>query len=176
MPKPQSKPRPKPRTKSRTGSQKSQNSPDEPQEKSPENLQEKSSPQPMNRSDLVRLLAKHNTRLDEEILNRYVDVVFESIADALAEGRRVEIRGFGSFWTKERRERMSRNPRTGESVFVPQKRVPAFRAGRLLRERLVESATNPNPTESTESTESTDPTESTESTESTNPKNPKNKT
>ena len=94
---------------------------------------------PMNRSELVERLSRRNTRLDEEVLARYVDVVFGEIADALAEGRRVEIRGFGSFWAKDRAERMSRNPRTGEAVHVPAKRVPAFRAGRLLRQRLVDS-------------------------------------
>ncbi|MDA8000822.1 MAG: integration host factor subunit beta [Alphaproteobacteria bacterium] len=93
----------------------------------------------MNRSELVERLSRRNTRLDEEVLARYVDVVFGEIADALAEGRRVEIRGFGSFWAKDRAERMSRNPRTGEAVHVPAKRVPAFRAGRLLRQRLVDS-------------------------------------
>ena len=91
----------------------------------------------MNRSDLIRHLADKNPRIDSKTLERYVDLVFESIAEALAENRRVEIRGFGSFWTKERSERISRNPRSGESVFVAAKRVPAFRPGRQLRGELV---------------------------------------
>ena len=52
----------------------------------------------MNRSDLIRLLAEKNPRMDSKTLERYVDVVFEAISEALVENRRVEIRGFGSFW------------------------------------------------------------------------------
>ena len=100
-------------------------------------------PKPMNRSDLVRRLVQQNPQLDAEILARYVDLVFHGIADTLAEGGRVEIRGFGSFRVKDRDKRVSRNPRTGEPVFVPAKRVPSFRPGRLLRERLAAALEGP---------------------------------
>ena len=65
-----------------------------------------------------------------------VDTVFGAIAGALRSGEEVEIRGFGSFRLRSRKERRTRNPRTGEAVLVPPKRVPFFRAGKALRERL----------------------------------------
>lgn len=65
-----------------------------------------------------------------------VDTVFDSIAGALRSGEKVEIRGFGSFRLRDRRARRTRNPRTGEVIVVPPKRVPFFRAGKWLRERL----------------------------------------
>lgn len=65
-----------------------------------------------------------------------VDAVFEAIAGALRSGEEVEIRGFGSFRLRERKARHTRNPRTGEAILVPPKRVPFFRAGKALRDRL----------------------------------------
>ncbi len=65
-----------------------------------------------------------------------VDIFFEEITQRLAEGGRVELRGFGTFSTREREARTGRNPRTGESVDVPAKRVPYFKPGKEMRERL----------------------------------------
>ena len=62
--------------------------------------------------------------------------VFEEITDALSRGDRVELRGFGAFSVKHRDARVGRNPRTGESVEVPQKRVPFFKTGKDLRDRM----------------------------------------
>lgn len=67
---------------------------------------------------------------------RVVDTVFEEIIAALARGDRVELRGFGAFSVKERDARQGRNPRTGEAVAVAAKRVPFFKTGKLLRDRL----------------------------------------
>lgn len=67
---------------------------------------------------------------------RIVDTVFDEIIEALARGDRVELRGFGAFSVKERDARTGRNPRTGESVEVEEKRVPFFKTGKLLRDRL----------------------------------------
>ena len=65
-----------------------------------------------------------------------VETVFDAIAGALRSGEEVEIRGFGSFRLRSRRARLTRNPRTGEPITVPPKRVPFFRAGKALRARL----------------------------------------
>lgn len=65
-----------------------------------------------------------------------MDIFFEEIAQRLAEGGRVELRGFGTFSTRERDARTGRNPRTGETVDVPAKRVPYFKPGKEMRERL----------------------------------------
>lgn len=73
------------------------------------------------------------TRKDTEVA---VNELLDYLSRQLAEGRRVEIRGFGSFDTKERPARTGRNPKTGESVYVPAKQVPFFRAGKGLRERV----------------------------------------
>jgi len=61
---------------------------------------------------------------------------FEEITSRLAEGGRVELRGFGTFSTRQREARTGRNPRTGEAVSVPAKKVPYFKPGKEMRERL----------------------------------------
>jgi len=65
-----------------------------------------------------------------------VDTVFESIKDALVRGEKVEIRGFGNFRLRHKKFRKARNPKTGESVEVPSKRVPYFKVGKDLRETV----------------------------------------
>lgn len=67
-----------------------------------------------------------------------VDTVFDSICEGLCSGEETEIRGFGSFRLRDRKARACRNPRTGERVLVPARRVTYFRAGKLLRARLNE--------------------------------------
>jgi integration host factor subunit beta len=65
-----------------------------------------------------------------------VRAIFEEITNAMADGNRVELRGFGAFSIKQRDARMGRNPRTGEPVPVDAKRVPFFKTGKELRDRL----------------------------------------
>jgi integration host factor subunit beta len=65
-----------------------------------------------------------------------VEAVFDSLAEALAHGERIEIRGFGIFIVRGRRERVGRNPRTGDAVAVHAKRVPFFKAGKELKLRV----------------------------------------
>jgi integration host factor subunit beta len=90
----------------------------------------------MIRSELVTAVTDMNPHLSQKDVERIVSTIFDSIADALAEGRRVELRGFGAFSTRARDPRVGRNPRTGEKVDVTAKRVPYFKAGKDLRERL----------------------------------------
>lgn len=90
----------------------------------------------MIRSDLVASVAKANPSLTLREIDRIVDVFFDSIAEQLASGGRVEIRGFGAFSVREREGRTGRNPRTGENVTVEPKRVPYFKPGKEVRERL----------------------------------------
>ena len=77
----------------------------------------------MIRSELLAALAQDNPELRAEEVEQVVDVFFEEIAQRLSEGGRVELRGFGAFSTREREARKGRNPRTGETVDVPAKRV-----------------------------------------------------
>ena len=90
----------------------------------------------MIRSELVTAVTEAHPHLSQKDAEKVVSVIFESIIDALSEGRRVELRGFGAFSTRARDARTGRNPRTGEQVEVEAKRVPHFKAGKDLRERL----------------------------------------
>jgi len=90
----------------------------------------------MIRSELVEALATDNPELRVEEVEQIVDIFFEEIAARLAEGGRVELRGFGTFTTRAREARTGRNPRTGDAVDVPAKRVPYFKPGKEMRERL----------------------------------------
>ena len=90
----------------------------------------------MIRSELVDKIAAENPHLYQKDVERIVDTIFDEIIEALANGNRVELRGFGSFSVKKRDARMGRNPRTGESVAVEAKAVPFFKTGKLLRDRL----------------------------------------
>lgn len=82
------------------------------------------------------------SRREAEIV---VTLVFRSIADALAAGEEVEIRGFGSFRLRQRAARHTRNPRTGEPVLAPARQVPFFRAGKKLREAINAEPASPEP-------------------------------
>ena len=92
----------------------------------------------MIRSELLTAIAKDNPDLRAEEVEQIVDIFFEEIATRLAEGGRVELRGFGAFSTRERAARQGRNPRTGETVEVPEKNVPYFRPGKEMRRALNE--------------------------------------
>lgn len=87
----------------------------------------------MNKSELIKTLAdKNNLQMDEA--TRIVNTFFQSIKDALINGDRVEIRGFGSFKVKDYEGYNGRNPKTGISVKVKPKRLPFFRPGKELKE------------------------------------------
>ena len=90
----------------------------------------------MIRSEMVLALAKQNPELRIDEVERAVDTFFEEIAKRLADGGRAELRGFGAFSTRARDPRKGRNPRTGETVEVPGKRVPYFKPGKEMRARL----------------------------------------
>ena len=90
----------------------------------------------MIRSELVAELARENPGLRMEEVEKAVSTFFDEIAARLANGGRVELRGFGAFSTRERDARKGRNPRTGEAVSVPGKKVPDFKPGKEMRARL----------------------------------------
>lgn len=90
----------------------------------------------MTKSELINKLADQNPNLQHADLERVVGTILDEITDALNEGERVELRGFGAFSVRDRQARISRNPRTGESVEVAAKRTPFFKAGKDLRERI----------------------------------------
>ena len=90
----------------------------------------------MTKSELITYLAEENPHLYQRDVERIVTTVFDEIALALSQGDRVELRGIGAFSVKHRGSRVGRNPRTGEAVQVGAKRVPYFKTGKQLREKL----------------------------------------
>ena len=92
----------------------------------------------MTKSELIAKLAQKNPQLYIRDVEMIVETIFEEMTEALANGDRVELRGFGSFSVKEREARTGRNPRTGASVEVAAKKLPAFKAGKALRDKLNE--------------------------------------
>ena len=96
----------------------------------------------MIKSELVIKLTEQNPHLYQRDIEQVVNAILDTISNALAQGRRVELRGFGTFTVKKREARTGRNPRTGDAVSISEKVVPAFRTGKEMRHRL-----NPAPQE-----------------------------
>jgi integration host factor subunit beta len=97
----------------------------------------------MNKSDLINALAtraKHISLKDMEVI---VNEIFSSMTDSLKSGERIEIRGFGSFEVRERRPRIGRNPKSGQKVQVGKRKVPFFKVGKELRERINNNGSMP---------------------------------
>ena len=90
----------------------------------------------MIRSELVDILAQENPELSNREVDSIITIFFDEIVKQLAEGGRVELRGFGAFSTRGRDSRQGRNPRTGEAVDIPAKKVPYFKPGKEMRARL----------------------------------------
>ena len=90
----------------------------------------------MIRSELIQIITDQNPHLYQRDVERIVNTVFDEITNAMANGDRVELRGFGAFSVKRRDASVGRNPRTGASVVVEEKHAPFFKTGKLLRDRL----------------------------------------
>lgn len=90
----------------------------------------------MTKSELIAKLAARHPQLVAKDAELAVKMVLDAMSKALAEGDRIEIRGFGSFGLNYRPPRVGRNPKSGERVHVPEKNVPHFKAGKELRERV----------------------------------------
>lgn len=90
----------------------------------------------MTKSVLIDKVAERVEGLTRKQTEIIVETVFEGIKEALAKGEKIEIRGFGNFRLKQRRPRKARNPKTGESVDVPSKRVLHFKVGKALKDAL----------------------------------------
>ena len=90
----------------------------------------------MKKSELVTLVAERLPYLTRKDAETIVDTIFDSMIEGLAQGDRIEIRGFGSLSVKHRPAREGRNPKTGERVHIPAKRLPHFKVGKELYERI----------------------------------------
>jgi integration host factor subunit beta len=91
----------------------------------------------MTKADLVEMVAE-SSDLPRKEADEVVQVILDSIIAALARGEKVELRGFGSFRIRRRGERNGRNPKTGDRVHVPPKKIPYFKPGKHLREELLQ--------------------------------------
>jgi integration host factor subunit beta len=97
----------------------------------------------MTKSELIACLAESYPQLVAKDAELAVKTILDAMTGALANGQRIEIRGFGSFALNVRPPRIGRNPRSGEKVMVPEKRVPHFKPGKDLRERVDATADQP---------------------------------
>ncbi len=90
----------------------------------------------MTKSELILKITNKNSFLYQKDVNKIVDTLFNSITKALKSGDRVELRGFGTFTSKLRNARIGRNPKTGEPVAIPKKKLPFFKMGKSMKERI----------------------------------------
>jgi integration host factor subunit beta len=97
----------------------------------------------MTKAELVEDVAEA-AELTKKDAERLVEIVFESIIETLNQGEKIELRGFGSFRVRERGARHGRNPKTGDPVSIPAKRVPYFKPGKELKE-LINDSSSPSP-------------------------------
>lgn len=90
----------------------------------------------MTKSELIEAVSAKIAAFSRKDVEVIVDTVFQSMTESLSKGQKVEIRGFGSFKIKSREGRQGRNPKSGESIFIESKKVPFFKAGKEIRERV----------------------------------------
>jgi len=88
------------------------------------------------KSQLIETIAERVSHVPRRAVESIVNAIWDTMVDALRDGQRIEIRGFGSFAVKRRRPREARNPKTGQKVSVPERRSLAFTVGKELRDRL----------------------------------------
>ena len=89
----------------------------------------------MNKTDLIELIAGKND-LSKAAAGRVLDTVLDAITDSLGKGKTVTLVGFGTFAVSRRKQRTGRNPQTGETIIIPAAKVPRFRAGKGLKDRV----------------------------------------
>ena len=90
----------------------------------------------MTKSELILKITRKNSFLYQKDIHKIIDTLFDSVTKALDNDDRVELRGFGTFTTKLRNARIGRNPKTGEPVAIPQKKMPFFKMGKSMKERI----------------------------------------
>jgi integration host factor subunit beta len=90
----------------------------------------------MTKSELIERLCRAEGLLSRQQAESVVNVIFDSMVQALQDGEKIEIRGLGSFTIRERKAREARNPKTGDALVIPAKKIPFFKTGKELRERV----------------------------------------
>ena len=90
----------------------------------------------INKRELIEIIANEQDQLPHKDIELSVKTIIESMVDSLRKGKRIEIRGFGSFSLRYRKSRIGRNPKSGESVNIDERYVPHFKPGKDLKERV----------------------------------------
>ena len=90
----------------------------------------------MKKSDFISLLSRNLNEYNDIDINLSADLIQKVIVESLRQRKRVEIRGFGSFCIRDRKSIRARNPKTGESIELPKRSIPYFRASKLLKQRI----------------------------------------
>ena len=90
----------------------------------------------MTKSELILKITSKNSYLYHKDVYKIIDTLFNCVTKALKDGDRVELRGFGTFSTKLRNARIGRNPKTGDPVAIPQKKMPFFKMGKSMKQRI----------------------------------------
>lgn len=90
----------------------------------------------INKKELIEIIANEQDQLPYKDIELSVKTIIESMIDSLTKGKRIEIRGFGSFSLRYRKSRIGRNPKSGESVNIDERYVPHFKPGKDLKERV----------------------------------------
>ncbi len=90
----------------------------------------------MKKSDFISLLTKNLEDYNELDINLSADLIQKAVVESLRKRNRVEIRGFGSFCIRDRKSIRARNPKSGESIELPKRSIPYFRASKLLKHRI----------------------------------------
>ena len=90
----------------------------------------------MKKSDFISLLSQNLVDFNEIDINLSADLIQKAIVESLRKRNRVEIRGFGSFCIRDRKSIRARNPKSGESIELPKRSIPYFRASKLLKQRI----------------------------------------
>ncbi len=90
----------------------------------------------INKKELIEIIANEQEQLPYKDIELAIKTIIESMIDSLKKGKRIEIRGFGSFSLRYRKSRIGRNPKSGESVNIDERYVPHFKPGKDLKERV----------------------------------------
>ena len=90
----------------------------------------------MTKSELILKITNKNSFLYQKDVYKIVDAIFNTVTKALKNGDRVELRGFGTFSAKDRNARIGRNPKTGDPVAIPKKKMPFFKMGKSMKLRI----------------------------------------
>jgi integration host factor subunit beta len=90
----------------------------------------------INKKDLIELISKDQDQLPQRDIDLAIKTIINSMLESLASGKRIEIRGFGSFALRYRKSRIGRNPKSGESVEIAERYVPHFKPGKKLKQKV----------------------------------------